>query len=126
MPINPDLQLTTHFGLKEFLHDGSPEGVTVTILENLRTLAGKLERVRSLLGGRRIHINSGFRTEAHNREVGGVKGSQHTYGRAADIVVEGLTPQQVQTALKEWEGGMGSYSKFTHVDIWTKRRWSGQ
>lgn len=123
MDINQNLSL--HFQLSEFLHNGSPEGVTPTILDNLRTLAGRLEVVRELLGGKPIRINSGFRTEAHNREVGGVKGSQHLFGRAADIVVEGLTPQQVQAVLKDWDGGMGCYDSWTHLDTWLKRRWSG-
>lgn len=32
-----------------------------------------------------IHVNSGYRCAAHNAKVGGVKGSQHTLGVAADL-----------------------------------------
>ena len=32
-----------------------------------------------------IRINSGYRCEKHNSEVGGVKGSYHTQGLAADL-----------------------------------------
>ena len=32
-----------------------------------------------------VHINSGFRCEKHNARSGGVKGSKHTKGLAADL-----------------------------------------
>lgn len=32
-----------------------------------------------------VTINSGYRCERHNAEVGGVKGSYHTRGKAADL-----------------------------------------
>ena len=35
--------------------------------------------------GAPIHINSGYRCEKHNANVGGVKGSFHTQGLAADL-----------------------------------------
>ena len=37
-----------------------------------------------------IFINSGFRSEAVNKAVGGVKGSNHLSGCAADIRVAGI------------------------------------
>ena len=35
--------------------------------------------------GKPMKINSGYRTPAHNRKVGGVSTSSHLIGRAADI-----------------------------------------
>ena len=32
-----------------------------------------------------VHVNSGYRCPTHNANVGGVKGSQHTLGKAADL-----------------------------------------
>lgn len=119
-----DIQLTPHFNLKEFLHNGSDEGLTAVIVENLRALANKLEMIRKLLGAKPIHINSGFRTVKHNAEVGGAEHSEHLHGLAADIVVEGLSPAQVQAALKDWQGGLGSYPTWTHVDLGPRRRWT--
>lgn len=120
--------LSPHFTLSEFLHNKNPEGVTPTILDNLRALALKLEVIRDALGGKPIKINSGFRTPEHNAEVGGVGNSQHLRGCAADIEVVGMTPHEVQAALKYWAGGLGSYSTWTHVDIFETtppRRWEG-
>ena len=42
-----------------------------------------LEPAREVVGS--IIINSGYRNEAYNRQVGGVRNSQHLLGQAADI-----------------------------------------
>lgn len=128
MPIDIEQWLSPHFQLKEFLHNGSPEGLTIWVVTRLSRLAVALEEVRTKLGNKPIHINSGFRTPEHNKEVGGVPNSQHLVGDAADIVVEGMTPKEVQASLKDWRGGLGSYSTWTHVDVSVvppKRRWEG-
>lgn len=118
--------LSEHFKLSEFLHPGAEKELTPSILENLKDLAEKLEAVRKTVGGKPIHINSGFRTAAHNKAVGGVKDSYHRLGMAADIVVTGVGPRVVQALLKDWKGGLGSYAHFTHLDIRPAReRWNG-
>lgn len=115
--MNTDIRLTPNFHLREFLKNGSDEGVTAEIVENLRHLAQKLEEVRKLCGDKPITITSGFRTLNHNKAVGGAKNSQHLYGRAADIIVKGLAPKEVQNLLKDkWEGGLGYGATFTHLD----------
>jgi uncharacterized protein YcbK (DUF882 family) len=123
MSINIGQKLTRHFKLKEFLHNGSTEGVTEEIIHNLKVTAVCLEDIRALCDDRSIIITSGFRTYAHNREVGGVPKSLHCEGMAADIVVEGLNPKEVQRRLQNWNGGLGCYSEWTHVDWGHKRRW---
>jgi zinc D-Ala-D-Ala carboxypeptidase len=117
--------LSPHFQLGEFLHNGSFEDVTPEIMANLGRIAYALEHVRIICGNRPIHINSGFRTPQHNKEVCGAPDSQHLYGKAADIVVQGIGPRVVQELLKDWPGGLGSYSAWTHCDIGPKRRWNG-
>jgi uncharacterized protein YcbK (DUF882 family) len=119
-----DQHLSEHFQLWEFLHNKSPEGVTPVILSNLRALSARLEVARRLCGNRPVRITSGFRTVAHNRAVGGDPDSQHLLGKAADITVDGLTPAQVQKELALWDGGLGSYAAWTHLDLGSKRRWS--
>lgn len=44
----------------------------------------KLDLIRGRIG-QPMKINSGFRTAAHNKKVGGVPDSAHTRGLAADI-----------------------------------------
>lgn len=122
MTPDPEQQLTPHFRLREFLHDDDPlpsDG----IIRNLILLAQRLETVRQLFD-RPILIHSGYRTPAHNKAVGGVKNSFHLKGMAADIVIPGISAEEVQRRLNGWSGGMGCYADFTHLDIRPYRaRW---
>ena len=53
--------------------------------ENVKALVSEvLDPVREKLG-MPIVVNSGYRCEKHNKDVGGVKNSQHLVGQAADI-----------------------------------------
>ncbi len=77
-----------------------------------------LEKVRCSFDAP-VTITSGCRCEAHNKAVGGRPGSQHRLGRAADIVVSVVSPEEVQKFLKSQYPdslGIGSYAAFTHVD----------
>lgn len=101
-----DEQLTDHFSLAELCYsstairkgiDNTPDAETT---ENLRVLAGYLERVRLLFGGP-IHIDSAYRSPKVNKAVGGSETSSHVLGQAADIVVPGYTPFEVCTMISE-------------------------
>ena len=94
------LRLTPHFTLGELCKtsaktaDGNiPSHVHI---ENLRRLCGWLEMLRAEWNRRYgegddpIVINSGYRSEAVNKAVGGAKGSNHLTGCAADIRVAGM------------------------------------
>lgn len=50
----------------------------------------RLDRLRRVWGSP-IVVNSGYRTQAHNLAVGGVKDSAHQRGVAADLKMHGLT-----------------------------------
>ena len=98
--INKQARLSEHFTLAEMCktsaktQDGNiPSHVHI---ENLKRLCGWLEMLRSEWNKRYgegddpIVINSGYRSEAVNKAVGGVKGSNHLTGCAADIRVAGM------------------------------------
>lgn len=76
-----------------------------------------------------VSINSGYRTPAYNKKVGGAAYSQHLYGMAADIVVKGVEPKKVYAfadSLLPYSGGVGLYKTFVHVDVRkVKSRWNG-
>ena len=81
-----DIQLTHHFSLSEFLNlQKHPDNLpTVQVLFNLKYgCQYLLEPARQEVGA--IIVNSGYRNEAYNRKVGGVRNSQHLLGQAADI-----------------------------------------
>jgi len=94
------MKLSEHFTLGEMCKtsaktaDGNiPSHVHI---ENLRRLCGWLEMLRDEWnrrygeGNDPIIINSGYRSEAVNKAVGGAKGSNHLTGCAADIRVAGM------------------------------------
>ena len=98
--INKQARLSEHFTLAEMCktsaktQDGNiPSHVHI---ENLKRLCGWLEMLRSEWNKRYgegddpIVINSGYRSEAVNKAVGGVSGSNHLTGCAADIRVAGI------------------------------------
>ena len=85
--------LSPHFALGEFTKSGTAikHGVDNTphdiiVVVRLTTLCEKiLEPLRKEFGA--IRITSGYRCHLLNLQVGGVIGSQHELGEAADIFV---------------------------------------
>jgi zinc D-Ala-D-Ala carboxypeptidase len=77
----------------------------------------KLDEAR-MLAGTPFRITSGYRTEAHNKKVKGVKGSSHTKGCAVDIAVNsGLQRSAIVCALaKVGFTRIGIAKTFVHVD----------
>ena len=103
--------MSEHFKVKEFAcKDGSD-----TILID-QQLIYYCEMIRRHFG-KPITINSGYRTPAYNAKVGGAGGSKHKEGKAADIVVSGVSPQKVaQYAEEIGIKALHAYNTFTHID----------
>ena len=92
------MQLSEHFELAEFLvsetaaRRGISNEPTPEVIENLRRLCQSvLEPLRVKLA-RPVVITSGYRSLALNRAVGGSPTSHHMQGRAADLIVPGMSP----------------------------------
>ena len=118
-------KLSTHFKVKEFACGDGSDAVLVA-----PRLVMVLQSIRSHFGAA-VTINSGYRTPQYNTKVGGVAHSQHCYGTAADIIVNGQKPEAVGAFARElmpdW-GGVGIYSQqgFTHIDVREVRAdWNG-
>ena len=77
-----DYQVSPHFKLREFQ---SKDGADKVLISD--ELLAKLEELRAY-GGFVITINSGYRSAAHNKKVGGASNSSHTRGLAADVKVK--------------------------------------
>lgn len=125
-----DQNLSKNFSLKEFeSRDGSP--TPPDVLQNLRELAKNLEVIRAHFG-KPIKINSGYRSPAYNKTIpNAASNSMHTKGKAADIVIAGVTPSQLAIEIEKLitlgkikQGGLGRYPNFVHYDIRGKKaRW---
>ncbi len=92
---------------------------------DINLLAG-LQALRDL-ANRSISITSACRCESHNKRVGGASKSQHKYAKAADVVIQGLTPAEM-TKLAEQvpefqKGAVITYNGdgFIHVDVRGKK-----
>ncbi len=116
--------LPPNFTWPELIGTLPPKSLPPSICLSLQLLAQRLQVLRDVLGSP-IHITSGYRTPQHNQRVGGHPNSYHCKGMAADIVVTGVPAHRVQHLLRNWQGGLGCYSTFTHIDIGPKRRWQG-
>jgi len=81
-------------------------------------LVGLLEDIRAAVGGP-LRLTSGCRCKNHNAAVGGVPGSVHTLGQAADIQVEGGRHrwQVLNAAIRHQAEGVGVAKVFIHVDV---------
>lgn len=74
-------------------------------------------QIARTIAGVSFHINSGYRTQAHNAAVGGVQNSAHTRGYAADIRITAETKTKILNALTQ--AGfkrIGIGTTFIHAD----------
>lgn len=83
-----------------------------------------LQRLRILIG-KPLIINSAYRSEEHNKAVGGSPNSQHRLGKAFDIRI---TPDVSRETIKQFAfgagfNGIGDYENFVHVDTGPSRYW---
>jgi len=114
------MNLSPHFTLDELTHTDHREIDNVpneAEIANLKRLAEFLERVKAVLGGKPIMINSAFRCKALNDAVGSKDSSQHRVGCAADIRVPGMTPDEVVRAVIA--SGIGYDQVIREFDRWT-------
>jgi hypothetical protein len=88
-------------------------------------LMDKLQALRTRCG-KPLIVLSAYRTQEHNKAVGGASNSQHTLGKAADISLANHEPRtlEVQARLAGFSG-IGRYPKnnFLHVDTGPHREW---
>ena len=116
--------LTEHFTLEELTvtshreFDNTPNEAEI---ENLKRLAVFLEKVKTVLGGKPIMVNSAYRSELVNNSVGSKNTSQHRLGCAADIRVPSMTPDEVIKTILSTDLGydqiIREFDSWTHISI---------
>ena len=85
----------------------------------------KLQTLRDRIGKPMI-VNSGYRSPAHNKAVGGAPASKHMLGTAFDIAMSNHDPAAFMAAARAVGFlGFGTYprSGFMHIDLGPARRW---
>ena len=132
----PDIR---HFEWHEFLVKGASHvGNSLNIdpppelWGNVIALARVLDAFREAMG-KSVVLTSVYRSPAYNKAIGGASRSQHMAFTAADLKVAGGNTGQWAEQLKKlrqqglFEGGIGIYNSFVHVDTrgtrvdWDKR-----
>jgi hypothetical protein len=118
------VNLSTNFTLEELTltshteFDNTPKA---NELANLMRVAALLEQVKTVLGGKPIVVNSGFRSKQVNDAVGSKDTSQHRIGCAADIKVPGMTPKQVVQACIDadipYDQLIQEFDSWTHISV---------
>ena len=121
---NDKIQLSKNFRLDEFkCKCGSCDPILVD-----DQLINWLQKIRDHFG-KSIHVNSGYRCAKHNADpkVGGSPSSHHVKGMAADIRVQGITPEEVaKYAESIGIQRIGLYDTFVHIGSdTTKKFWKG-
>jgi len=118
------MNLSDHFTLEELTatsHREFDNTPNATEIANLTRLAAVLEQVKTLLGGKPVMINSGFRSKQVNDSVGSKDTSQHRIGCAADIRVPGMTPDEVVKAIMASDIGydqiIREFNSWTHISV---------
>jgi zinc D-Ala-D-Ala carboxypeptidase len=99
------MMLTEHFSWAETnvitQHRNINNDLPPEVIETVKRVAVKLEKVRALLDCPLI-VNSWYRSPELNSAVGGVKNSDHLTGLAVDFVAPAYgTPTQVAMTLKD-------------------------
>lgn len=129
MPSVKKQKLSENFNMAEFqCHDGTP--VPDSLECNVIVLAHNLQILRDYIK-EPVRVNSGYRTPAYNKRIGGAKNSQHLQAKAADIATKSHTPKQLAAIIEKLisegemrQGGIGIYPGWVHYDIrGTKARW---
>ena len=119
-------QLSEHFTLEELIYsdiavrqhiDNRPDG---NVVINLTRLAKLLEQVRSLFN-KPIRINSAYRSPEVNNLVGSKPSSQHCFGCAADIRIDGYSPDEIVKVIQKsdikYDQLIREFDSWVHISI---------
>lgn len=118
------MKLSENFSLSEFTRSATADALGIDntpsgeVVANLTALCRDVLQPLRDAWGEPLHINSGYRCQALNKAVGGVKASQHTTGNACDISTS--NPQALAVFIQGspiWPevDQLGIYPSFVHI-----------
>lgn len=121
------MKLSADFSLDEFTvsqtaaRQGIDNTPSAAEIENLKRLCETvLQPLRDALGCR-VVVSSGYRSSLLNAMVGGSARSAHKDGRAADIIIPGMTSMEVAREIRvlalPFEQVINEFGRWCHVSI---------
>lgn len=133
------MNISKHLSLAEVIRSetakrkGISNMPTEEHLDNFKALADNVfEKIRTHFGVP-IHISSGYRSKELNKLIGGSSTSQHCFGEAIDIDMDGsasgVTNADIFNYIKDnlehdqliWEGGTDKNPDWVHVSYSKKK-----
>jgi zinc D-Ala-D-Ala carboxypeptidase len=122
------MNLSEHFTLDEFCTSqtaarlGILNDPPLEVVAHLKRTAAGMEKVRSLLNDKPIHINSGYRSLKVNAAVGSKSTSQHVTGQACDFICPRYgTPEQIMKAIIsspiEYDQCILEFGQWVHISF---------
>ena len=121
------MKLSDHLTRAEFEHSetainrGISNSMTDTHLKNAINLAVNIFEPIRVFRGKPIKINSGYRSSALNRAIGGSKTSQHCTGEAVDLPLTAREFHFIKDNIVFdqliWEFGNDNEPKWVHVSL---------
>ena len=126
-------QLTANFSVEEMtssetaVRKGIDNTPSIEVLANLRELCAHVMQPLRNQYGKSISINSGYRSPATNKAIGGSKTSDHCFGNACDFTVAKEDYHKVFSILRTmnfdqliWEMGNDDAPNWIHVSFRSK------
>jgi len=105
-------QDTTYHGVRNTL-------VPIKYWDNMVKVCKLAQEIRQHFG-KPVKINSGYRCKAYNKAISGAAVSQHMFGKALDIRINGVPPAKIAAwmdATYPHKYGRGLYHSFAHIDV---------
>lgn len=117
---NLDFAILPNFTLRELLTKNTADTFTKISFDVLLTL----QLIRNKFGNG-IGVSSSYRSPTYNRSIKGATASEHIKGNALDIYpingdIKGL--HKIGQSVS-FNGGLGFYNSFMHIDSGAKRFW---
>lgn len=130
----PNTQITANISWKDMIGNDNSNAdrkseCTIGVLSNVYSTASTMQKIiNQHFKGKKITVNSGWRSKANNTKCKGNPKSKHLYGLAMDFTIQGVDTRTVYDIMNSvWPGWVGYYQNgtrpFIHVQIdGTKKR----
>jgi uncharacterized protein YcbK (DUF882 family) len=119
--------MNLNFSMSELTHSDTAVKYNINNMPDINSMDCMLDLIYFVLQPLRdklkkpIKISSGFRNSEVNKLVGGVGTSQHCKGQAADIIVSGMTVNNLINFIKssgiEYDQLINEYDRWVHISF---------